>query len=240
MKPYGVPTNQYALYTTSVHGTALLEKQELRAPNCATCHGTHGASPPGVQEVANVCGSCHTATQDYYLKSPHAGSTAATPKCVTCHSNHDVTSPSDAMFEGDGARECGSCHGGNSAQAQAVQALDTNLHAAAKAVDQADAAIQRAASNALIVAPEEVKVAEARTNLITARAAQHTLDLNAVKDKTDKATAKAKEVIADADKANSESLFRREFMGFGLAIMALAIASLYIIRRELYKQLPKE
>ena len=39
MTPYGIPTDQYTLYTKSVHGVALLEKQDLRAPNCASCHG---------------------------------------------------------------------------------------------------------------------------------------------------------------------------------------------------------
>jgi predicted CXXCH cytochrome family protein len=240
MAPYGIPTNQYQLYQASVHGVALLQKQDLRAPTCATCHGTHGAAPPGFAEVANVCGSCHSATQDYYLKSQHASNAPGTPKCVTCHGRYDVMSPSEAMFTGDGARQCGSCHGANSAQAATVQEIDKDITEAAAAVDQADSAIQRAAGNALITAPEEVKLAEARTSLITSRAAQHTLDLKTVKENTDKADAKAKEIVADADKAAGDSLFRREFMGFGLAVMALAIGSLYVIRRELYKQLPKE
>jgi hypothetical protein len=144
------------------------------------------------------------------------------------------------MFEGEGARQCGSCHTATSPQAKTVQEIDQNLRDSAAAVDQAAAAIQRAAGSALIVAPEEVKLAEARTNLITARAAQHTLSVSAIKERTDKATAAAKAVIADADKAQADSVFRRQFMGVGLAIMALAIASLYVIRRELYKQLPKK
>ena len=240
MKPYGIPTNQYELYQASVHGIALLQKQDLRAPTCATCHGTHGAAPPGFTEVANVCGSCHSATQDYYLKSAHASNTPGTPKCVTCHGRYDVSQPSEAMFTGDGARQCGSCHSPTSPEAESVQLIDKDITGAAAAVDQADAAIQRAAGNALITAPEEVKLAEARTSLITARAAQHTLDVQTVKDDTDKANAKAKEILADADKAAADSLFRREFMAFGLVVMALAIGSLYVIRRELYRQLPKE
>jgi hypothetical protein len=240
MKPYAIPTNQYELYQKSVHGVALLERQDLRAPSCATCHGTHGAAPPGFQEVANVCGSCHTATQDYYLKSKHASGAAGTPKCVTCHGRYDVEKPSEAMFEGSGPRQCGSCHAGDSPYAADIQGLTANLNDAASAVDQAQAAIELAAGSALIVAPEEEKLAEAKTELITARAAQHTSILDDVKAHTDKATTKSKEIIADADKAMGDSIFRREVMGIGLAIMALAIGSLWIVRRELYKQLPKE
>lgn len=239
MRPYNIPTNQFELYVKSVHGTALLERQDLRAPSCATCHGTHGAAPPGFEEVANVCGSCHTATQDYYLKSLHASGTAGTPKCVTCHGRYDVETPSDAMFHGDGARQCGSCHPASSPVNTTVAAISGNIESTAQAVTEAEQAIAQAAGSALIVAPEEAKLAEARTDLITARAAQHTLSLDAVKDRTDKATAKAKEVTADAQKSIADSIFRREVMAIGLGIMALAIAALWLIRRELYRQLPR-
>jgi formate-dependent nitrite reductase cytochrome c552 subunit len=240
MKSYEIPTNQYELYAKSVHGTALLQNQDLRAPSCATCHGTHGAAPPGFDEVANVCGSCHTATQDYYLKSLHAGDTPGTPECVTCHGRYDVEAPSDAMFHGDGARQCGSCHTPNSPQNATVQAIAENIEASAKAVEEAEKAIKEAAGSALIVAPEEEKLAEAKTNLITARAAQHTLDLDTLKKRTDAATKKADEVTSDAQKAIADSIFRREIMVVGLAIMAMAIFALWLVRRELYKQLPKK
>jgi hypothetical protein len=215
-----------------------LQKQDLRAPSCATCHGTHGAAPPGFQEVANVCGSCHTATQDYFLKSQHASNAPGTPKCVTCHGRYDVGVPSEAMFIGSNPRQCGSCHASGSAQDKAVRTLYDEISQSAQAVDDAEKAVHRAAGSALIVAPEEVKLREARTNLITARAAQHTLSIDTVKDKTDKANVKAKEVMADAEKAIDASIFRRQFMGFGIGLAALAIASLWIIRRELYRQLP--
>lgn len=238
MKPYNIPTNQYELYVRSVHGIALLDKQDLRSPSCATCHGTHGAAPPGFEEVANVCGSCHTATQDYYLKSVHASNTPGTPKCVTCHGRYDVETPTDAMFHGDGARQCGSCHTPTSPQNAAVQEIANNIEASAKAVEEAEKAINIAAGSALIVAPEEVKLAEAKTNLITARAAQHTLNVDTIKERTNAATKKANEITADAQKAIADELFRRETMVVALAIMAMAIFGLWIVRRELYKQLP--
>jgi hypothetical protein len=239
MRPYDIPTHQYDLYRQSVHGIALLEKQDLRAPSCATCHGTHGAAPPGFQEVANVCGSCHNATQEYYLKSKHASGAPGTPKCVTCHGRYDVGVPSEAMFHGSEPRQCGSCHSSASPQAQTIELIATNLETSAKAVEQAEAAITGAAGSALIVAPEEVRLAQARTELITARAAQHTLSLEVVKEHTDKANAETDGILANAAKAVADSVFRREVMAIGLAIMGLAIGSLWIIRRELYRQLPK-
>lgn len=240
MKGYNIPTNQHSLYVQSVHGKALLNKQDLRAPSCATCHGTHGAAPPGFDEVANVCGSCHGATQDYYLKSVHASDQPGMPKCVTCHGRYDVMEPSDSMFVGTDTRSCGSCHAASSAQAKTVKDLYDNITASAKALEEAEAALKRATAASLIIAPEEAKIAELKTNLITARAAQHTLNTTVVKEKTDKAIAISKEIVADANKALDDSVFRRQVMGIGLVIMALAILSLYVIRRELYKQLPPE
>jgi hypothetical protein len=238
MKPYNIPTNQYDLYKKSVHGIALLQKQDPRAPSCATCHGTHGAAPPGYTEVANVCGSCHSATQDYYLKSIHASNAPGTPKCVTCHGRYDVGPASEAMFSGDGTRDCGSCHTPTSPQATGVKQIADAITASAKAVDDASAAIKRAAGTGLIVAPEEAKLADAKTNLITARAAQHTLSMDTVKAKTDKAVQSAKEIQADAEKSIDDSVLRRQAMVIGIAVALLAIASLYVIRRELYRQLP--
>lgn len=133
MEPYHIPTNQFELYEDSVHGHALLDQQNFRAPNCATCHGTHGAAPPGFEEVANVCGSCHSATQDYYLESAHASVSDKTPECVTCHGRYDVTKPNEEMFLGDEDRHCGSCHEPDDRYGQVTQELYISIDTAAQA-----------------------------------------------------------------------------------------------------------
>lgn len=240
MQSYNIPTNQYELYKESVHGIALLDKQDTRAPTCATCHGTHGATPPGFKEVQNVCGSCHTATQDYYLKGVHAGNDPKMPKCVTCHGRYDVHQPSESMFVETGSRNCTSCHTPDSPGGQTAQAFFTSIDGSAQAIAEAQQAIETASSSSLIMAPEEAKLAQAHTDLVTARAAQHMMDQDTIKKKTDAATATAKQVAADAQKAINESLFRREFMALGLGIMVVSIAGLWIIRRALYQELPKK
>src|SRR6516165_7071694 len=55
MKGYGIPTDQFAKYTSSVHHEAMTVRGDLSAPTCTTCHGNHGAAPPGVTSVQNVC-----------------------------------------------------------------------------------------------------------------------------------------------------------------------------------------
>jgi Cytochrome c3 len=52
-----LPTSQLADYQRSVHSAALTKGNDLSAPTCNDCHGNHGATPPGVGAVANVCGT---------------------------------------------------------------------------------------------------------------------------------------------------------------------------------------
>src|SRR5438132_3378171 len=44
MRPFGIPSDQYQKYKTSVHAKAIYEKQDLSAPTCNDCHGNHGAA----------------------------------------------------------------------------------------------------------------------------------------------------------------------------------------------------
>ncbi len=237
MAPYDIPINQFDLYRQSVHGHALLDNQDFRAPNCATCHGTHGAAPPGFEEVANVCGSCHTATQGHYLKSPHASAGDGGPKCVTCHGRYDVSKPSEALYLGAEPRHCGACHVPDSEPGQVAQSLYDTITAAAQAYDEAEAAIQVAQGVGMLVAPMEGRLREANTDLITARAVQHTLDLDAVREQADNALATAEEVRTSADEAVAESIFRRQAMVIAVAAIGLTIVALYLLKRELDRQL---
>jgi hypothetical protein len=236
MAPYDIPTNQFTLYKQSVHGHALLDNHDLRAPNCASCHGTHGAAPPGFDEVANICGSCHSATQDYYLESPHATDDEVGPKCVTCHGRYDVGQPSEAMYLGAEPRHCGECHAPNTEAGLVVQSLYNTISAAAQAYDEAELSIQNARNVGMLVSPLEGQLRQANTDLITARAAQHTLNLEIVSKLTDEARATAEEVQAEAETAIAANLFRRRAMVIAVAIIGLTVVALYMLKRQLDRQ----
>jgi hypothetical protein len=215
----------------------MLDNHDLRAPNCATCHGTHGAAPPGFDEVANVCGSCHEATQDYYLESPHVTDDEAGPKCVTCHGRYDVSKPSEALYLGAEPRHCGECHAPNTEAGQVAQSLYDTITAAAQAYDEAELSIQNVRNVGMLVSPLEGRLRQANTDLITARAAQHTLDLETVSKLADDARTTAEEVQADAEAAIAANLFRRRAMVIAVAIIGLTIVALYMLKRELDRQL---
>ena len=100
MAKYGIPTDQYDLYRQSVHAAALLERGDTAAPACNSCHGNHGATPPGVGSVANVCGQCHGREallfNASFKKDLFESMNAA--KCTVCHSNHRILHPTPELF----------------------------------------------------------------------------------------------------------------------------------------------
>ena len=103
-----VPTNQRADYQKSVHYDALTKQNDLSAPTCNDCHGNHGAAPPGVGAVTNVCGTCHAVFAAKFATSAH--SQIFDRACVECHSNHAVLTPSDDMIGTSKGTLCATCH----------------------------------------------------------------------------------------------------------------------------------
>jgi Cytochrome c552. len=260
MAPYGIPTDQYAIYQQSVHGKALLGNSDMRAPTCASCHGSHDAQPPTSETVVNVCGKCHTATQALYEQSRHSKLDVG-PKCWTCHGTHDVQQPSEVrffhptppeidcttchsatdrslilrptQFENDVDRRCDTCHHTDSIIYAQAQGIYTALKRASDAYDAAAREIQDAADVGMIVSDADVTLTEAKTSLIRARAAVHTTKLTDVATLADGAVAKADEARTFAEARLSESLFRREAMIVILGIILINVLALILIRRRL-------
>jgi len=112
MRGFGIPSDQFDKYQMSVHAKALYEKQDLSAPTCNDCHGNHGATPPGIASVANVCGQCHARQAELFQTSPHkaAFDQKQLAECITCHSNHAILQPSDQMIGTSSGSLCINCH----------------------------------------------------------------------------------------------------------------------------------
>jgi hypothetical protein len=239
MAPYGIPTNQYALYQTSVHGIAMLQNLDLRAPTCSTCHGKHGAAPPGFQQVANVCGQCHSATEDYYLQGAHrVGMTGeAAPRCVTCHGLHDVVPATRDLYTGTEDKHCGSCHAPGTATAGQVDAIYQTLKSADDAYSQAEDLITQATDQHLIMAREEELLQKANTPLIESRALQHTVDLAQIQAKATESEDISQQVQASAREALRDIQTRRLGMVVALAVILVTIVALVLIKRQLDRDL---
>jgi hypothetical protein len=265
MEPYGIPTDQYDIYSKSVHGVALLENKDVRAPSCASCHGSHDAKPPTSATVVGVCGKCHTATEDLYQQSRHSELQAAAPQCWTCHGTHDVTQPGSYMFfhpttpdytcdtchdlqnhtlrlelsrfANEADRRCDTCHHPESQIYAQIEGISTAVTSAEDAYSHAEDTISQAAALGMITSDAEVKLTEARTSLIQAQAAVHTTKLSSIAELSAEATSKAQEAERIAAGKVDESVFRRQAMVVVLLIIALNAAFLYLLKRRLDRNL---
>jgi len=260
MEPYGIPTNQYEVYAESVHGKALLGESDVRAPSCASCHGSHAAKPPLDTEVVEVCGKCHTATQDLYMQSRHSELETAAPKCWTCHGTHDVAQPSEELFfhpeppdyacvtchdledrslrleleqfRLEANRRCDTCHHPSSDIYAQVEAIAGALAGAQGAYESADAHIQEAAGVGMIVEDADVALSEAKTSLIQAQAAVHTTKLTVVAGSASESKTKSEDAEAIAQARLDESVFRREAMVVVVGLIVLNVMALVLVRRR--------
>jgi hypothetical protein len=187
-----------------------------------------------------VCGSCHGATQTYFSKSPHAQGGEGAPKCVTCHGDHDVSQPSEALYSGSTSQHCGACHKPDSAPGKTAQSINDNITSAANAYTEGEDGLKIARQLGMLVTPQENQLREANTSLITARAAQHTLNLDTVLKSTDNARKIAGQAKAAAEAAVAESVFRRRAMVIAVVAIALTIVALYLLKRELDRRLESD
>lgn len=233
MGGYGIPTNQLELYAGSVHGKELLLRNNKSVPSCADCHGTHGASPPGVKEVAEVCGSCHTQTKQYFNEGPHGSrmETAAIMKCVSCHGNHDVSRPRDEMMLGSGQGSCTSCHGTGSAQFDLAQGIYGAIKAVEETRDEADKLLDEAHAKHMDVTEAAAKLPDVQTGLILARSVQHSLSLDKVKEKTDEALSVATEIKKAAEKALENARTRKNILAMTTTVVLLMAIVIYLRSR---------
>lgn len=267
MEPYGIPTDQFDVYSDSVHGVALLEDKDVRAPSCASCHGSHDAKPPTSSTVVDVCGKCHTATQALYEQSRHSELEAAAPKCWTCHGTHDVSPPSSALFFHPAApdyscatchdlqthrlrlelgrfrdpadRRCDTCHHPDSQIYSQIEGIFNAVVSAQDVYDAADAEIEHAAGLGMITDDAEAALVGAKTSLIQAQAAVHTTKLTEVARLAGDARAKADVAAELATAKIDQSVFRRQAMVIVLALIVAGVVFLALTKRRLDRELER-
>ena len=224
MRQYGIPTDQFAKYNTSVHHDALAVRGDLSAPTCTTCHGNHGAAPPGVDKVQNVCATCHVFQAQMYDKSSHkqAFDAASLPGCVVCHGNHAIAHPTDAKLGSGPGAVCMQCHtpGDNCDQARVVMLGElTQLDGAIK---KADYALAVAEASGMEVSEARLAQNQAQDSLTKARVVIHSFKPELV-DEDVQAGLK----IANNDlQAGQQAMVERNRRRVGLAISLIAIGML--------------
>jgi predicted CXXCH cytochrome family protein len=190
-----------------VHGQALLSKGNLSAPDCARCHGAHGAAPPGFGDVDKVCGQCHETTREYFREGPHDTvlQQAGLPECASCHGNHAIRNPDIAQIE----TMCLQCHDQGSSQVELAQQMKTLHEGATQELEAARRIVDEAAEVPLYVEDYRARLQEGSSALIESLPVMHSMDLRRVEGLTSRARAIGEEVESELGGKLQERTWRR-------------------------------
>lgn len=235
MAPYGIPTNQMELYVNSVHGTALIKNRDLAAPTCNSCHGNHGATPPGVDTVANVCGQCHASQWDMFQKSPHQKAFAESnlPACVTCHEHHGIRKTSDDMLGNEQSTLCVNCHETGSKGYAAAADMKTGIAGLRRELDSAQELLHKAEVAGMEVSRPIYDLSEGRDRLVLARVSVHYFDPAELRKVLDEGDRIARASQESGNKALADLAYRRRGLAVSVVILLIMITLLLLKIRDL-------
>jgi predicted CXXCH cytochrome family protein len=238
MKSYNIPHNQYDGYKSSVHAKPLYEKQDLSAPTCNDCHGNHGASPPGLASVANVCGQCHVRQADLFQKTSHKTvfSLMQAGDCVLCHSNHGITPPSDEMLGVGEKSACIQCHGQGDAGYAAAEKIRGKIDQMSASISRATEILNRAERAGMEVSKPRFELADARDALTQSRVLVHTFSTDEIDKVINAGLAVSDKSYNAGGAALAELGFRRKGLAGSLFFILLLAALIYLKVRDLERR----
>jgi predicted CXXCH cytochrome family protein len=222
-------------YSQSVHAEALLKKRDLSAPTCNDCHGNHGAAPPGITSVGNVCGTCHARQSELFAQSPHkvAFDGLGISECVACHNNHDISHPTDESIGTNAQSFCVKCHDPGERGFIAADAMRTRLRELDQNINGAEGVLATAARAGMEVSRPRFELASARDGLINARVVVHSSN----PDSLVKVISPSVDIAAKAKRAGEDAIdelqFRRKGLAVSLVVIALAVLSVYLKIRQI-------
>ena len=238
MKGYGIPTDQFAKYSTSVHHDAMTVRGDLSAPNCTTCHGNHGAAPPGVGSVQNVCSTCHVFQSQMYEKSSHkaAFDSAELPGCVVCHSNHRIAHPTEAKLGTGSESVCMQCHSPGDFCDQARAKMLGELTKLDDAIKSANQVLSVAESSGMEVSEARLSQDQARDSLTKARVTIHSFQADLVEQEIQAGLKLAEKNLQTGRDALRERNHRR----IGLSVSVVAILIVFLGLRLYIRQIEQK
>jgi predicted CXXCH cytochrome family protein len=226
-----LPTNQLHEYQKSVHYRALTKGNDQSAPTCNDCHGNHGAAPPGVGAVANVCGTCHAVFAARFEQSTHKQ--IFDRACVECHSNHAVQPSSDEML-GSGAKAvCVTCHSKGDNGLVAADKMRGGIERLKGDIAHARALMEHVENQGMEVSDQKLALGEAGNRLTLARTEIHAANPATV----EPVVAEGLKIVAGVDNAGQAALaelrFRRKGLFGSLAVILVVVVALGIKIRDL-------
>jgi hypothetical protein len=221
MTEFKIPTNQFQKYKSSVHAKALYEKQDLSAPTCNDCHGNHGAAPPGIASVANVCGQCHVRQAELFQASPHkvVFDNLQYSECIKCHSNHDIAAPHDDLIGIGSQSICITCHKPNDKGFIAADAMRKRIDELIAGIGRSQDMLDHAERAGMEVSRPKFELREATDALTHARVLIHT----SLPQEVDKVALPGLEVASKTYQAGVGALAELSFRRKGLVVSLVFI-----------------
>ncbi|HEU4402524.1 MAG TPA: hypothetical protein VFT43_10510 [Candidatus Polarisedimenticolia bacterium] len=235
MGRYFIPTDQFAEYKRSVHHHALDEEGDTSAPTCNDCHGSHGAVPPGVENVASVCGSCHgrEATLFRETEAKKKLDLSACIQCTVCHGNHAVLEPTDAMLGVGPQSTCTGCHSEGEPGYKAAAQMAEDVRRLTGKLAEANGLLDRADRAGVEVNPDRFALQKARDQLVEAKVLAHSFDLERFNVAANEGIASADAGIAAGRRAFAELRYRRFGLSLALVLIAAVIVALAFKVRQI-------
>lgn len=240
MKPYGIPVDQFESYASSVHGIALLQKNDVGAPACNDCHDNHGAVPPGLQSVSQVCGTCHALNAELFSKSPHKKAFDARnlPECETCHGNHRIVAATDELLGTEPQAVCARCHSTqeNVAGYEAANIMRAAIDSLVLVETHARTLIDEAEQKGMEVSESKFKLRSVRQARLESRTTIHAFDTQRLLEVANNGKVTAETIAEDAEGAIDEYYFRRIGLGISTLIITILAISLFLYIRRIEKK----
>jgi predicted CXXCH cytochrome family protein len=238
MRGFGIPSDQFDKYKTSVHAKALYEKQDLSAPTCNDCHGNHGATPPGIASVANVCGQCHARQAELFQTSPHkaAFDQRQLGECITCHSNHAIAKPGDQMIGTNDDALCIKCHTSGDKGFAAAGSMRSRIDELIASIGKSTDILNQAERAGMEVSRPKFEMKEATDALTHARVLIHASSTAEVDNMVAPGLAASVKGYQAGLGALAERSFRRKGLAVSLVFILFLAALVYLKVREIERR----
>jgi predicted CXXCH cytochrome family protein len=237
MTPFGRRADVLDEWSGSVHAAALLERGDTSAPTCSTCHGSHGATPPGVDEVANVCAQCHVREAELFRASPKREifDLMGFADCLVCHGNHAIEHPDDTWVGFESPAVCAMCHDETMAGADVIRTVGTGLRDLRRDTDEAAALVRHAEEAGVLVQDGHLALAAAREAHVRLRVLVHAF----AEPPFNEVLAEGRAAVGSAEAAGQAGLAELSYRRTGLAVATLFIIGFLITLYLKIRRLPR-
>ena len=238
MEKYNLPTDQLKEYKESTHGINLIENGDLSAPACNDCHGNHGAAPPGIESVHNVCGVCHPGNDQLFSNSSHKNyfDEFDFPECASCHNNHLIKKLSEASLGLGEQSVCENCHSEEDEGGKIAVEMKNIIENFAALRDSSRILCAIAEEKGMYVTEIKYLMNNVDTELLKARNTIHSFSFEEVKKITDEGIKLTLEVMKMENDALREYQKRRIGLAIFLFFILLTATALYLKIKEIDKR----